>query len=31
MPGESRTYVTAERGAIEFTTDGERLWVRTER
>ena len=31
MPGGARTYLTADRGDIEFITDGERLWVRTER
>ena len=31
MPGEVRTYLTAERGDIEFVTDGKRLWVKTER
>ena len=30
-PGEDRTYLTAERGDIEFISDGERLWVRTQR
>ena len=29
--GGDRTYITAERGDIEFITDGERLWVRTQR
>ena len=27
----THVYVTAEDGAVELTTDGERLWVRTER
>ena len=31
LPGGGRTYVTAERGDIEFITDGARLWVKTER
>ena len=31
MFGEDRTYPTAERGRIEFVTDGARLWVRTDR
>ena len=30
-PGESNTYLTAERGDVEFITDGKRLWVKTER
>ena len=29
IPGRDRTYVTAERGDIEFITDGARLWVKT--
>ena len=29
--GGDRTYLTAERGDIEFITDGKRLWVRTAR
>ena len=29
--GLDNTFLTAERGDIEFTTDGERLWVKTER
>jgi len=29
--GESRLYVTAVNGTVQFTTDGERLWVKTER
>ena len=29
--GEDGLYMTSERGAVEFTTDGETLWVRTER
>lgn len=29
--GEDRIYLTSERGTITFTTDGERLWVETER
>ena len=28
-PGADRTYVTAQRGDIEFITDGKRLWVKT--
>ena len=31
VPGRDRTFITAERGDIEFITDGERLWVSTER
>ena len=31
MPGGDRTYLTSERGDIEFITDGKRLWVRTAR
>lgn len=30
-PGRERTYLTAERGDVEFITDGKRLWVKTER
>ena len=30
-PGGDRTYLTAERGDIEFITDGRRLWVKTQR
>ena len=30
-PGAGRTYLTSERGDIEFITDGERLWVSTSR
>ena len=30
IPGSGRTYVTADRGDIEFITDGARLWVKTE-
>ena len=29
--GEDGLYMTSERGAVEFITDGETLWVRTER
>ena len=29
--GNARTYLTVERGDVEFITDGERLWVKTER
>ncbi|MBE0415150.1 MAG: DNA internalization-related competence protein ComEC/Rec2 [Dehalococcoidia bacterium] len=29
--GEDRIYLTSERGTITFTTDGERLWVETEK
>ena len=29
--GEGRLYMTSERGTVEFVTDGEALWVRTER
>ena len=29
--GESGLYMTSERGTVEFITDGETLWVRTER
>ena len=29
--GEGGLYMTSERGTVEFMTDGERLWVRTER
>jgi competence protein ComEC len=29
--GEDKIYLTAESGTIEFTTDGERLWVEVER
>ena len=29
--GEGGLYMTSERGTVEFVTDGERLWVRTER
>ncbi|MEW6141557.1 MAG: DNA internalization-related competence protein ComEC/Rec2 [Chloroflexota bacterium] len=29
--GESRLYITAVPGTVEFTTDGERLWVKTDR
>ena len=29
--GPERTYLTADRGDIEFITDGKRLWVRTAR
>ena len=29
--GQDRLYLTSERGTIELTTDGKRLWVRTER
>ena len=29
--GEAGTYLTSERGDIEFITDGKRLWVKTER
>ena len=31
MPGGDTTYLTAERGDIEFITDGKRLWVKTAR
>ena len=31
MVGEDRVYLTSEQGTIELTTDGKRLWVRTER
>jgi competence protein ComEC len=31
MVGEDNIYLTSERGTITFTTDGERLWVETER
>lgn len=31
IPGMEHTYLTAERGDIEFITDGERLWVKTAR
>ena len=29
--GEGRTYLTSERGQVEFITDGQRLWVKTDR
>jgi len=29
--GEDRVYLTSESGTITFTTDGQRLWVETER
>ena len=29
--GEDRVYLTSEQGTITFTTDGKRLWVKTER
>ena len=29
--GKDKIYLTSESGTIEFTTDGERLWVRVER
>jgi len=29
--GEDRVYLTSQQGTIEFITDGNRLWVRTER
>jgi competence protein ComEC len=29
--GDDGIYLTSERGTITFTTDGERLWVETER
>jgi beta-lactamase superfamily II metal-dependent hydrolase len=29
--GEDNIYLTSERGTITFTTDGERLWVETEK
>ncbi len=29
--GQDRVYLTSERGTITFTTDGQRLWVETER
>ena len=29
--GQDRVYLTSEQGTITFTTDGERLWVETER
>jgi len=29
--GEDRVYLTSESGTITFTTDGNRLWVETER
>lgn len=29
--GEERIYLTEKRGTVQFTTDGKRLWVRTER
>ncbi|MBI4294672.1 MAG: DNA internalization-related competence protein ComEC/Rec2 [Chloroflexi bacterium] len=28
---EDRIYLTSERGSLDFTTDGERLWVKTEK
>ena len=31
MPGQDRTYLTSEHGDVEFTTDGHRLWVTTQR
>ena len=31
LVGKDRTYLTAERGDIEFITDGKRLWVKTGR
>ena len=31
MPGRDRTYLTAEHGDVEFTTNGHRLWVTTQR
>ena len=31
IPGVEHTYLTAERGDIEFISDGERLWVKTDR
>jgi len=31
MVGEDKVYLTSEQGTIELITDGERLWVRTER
>ena len=29
--GEENIYLTSERGTVTFTTDGERLWMETER
>jgi len=29
--GKDKIYLTSESGTIEFTTDGERLWVEVER
>ena len=31
MPGLDHTYLTYEHGDVEFTTDGQRLWVKTQR
>jgi competence protein ComEC len=31
MLGEDKIYLTSEHGTITFTTDGEKLWVKTER
>ena len=31
MPGRENTYLTSEHGDVEFTTDGQRLWVKTQR
>jgi hypothetical protein len=31
MVGEDRVYLTSEQGTIELTTDGKRLWVRTDK
>ncbi len=31
LVGKDKIYLTSERGTIEFTTDGERLWVEVER
>ncbi len=31
MPGRELTYLTSEHGDVEFTTDGQRLWVKTQR
>lgn len=29
--GKENIYLTSERGTVTFTTDGERLWMETER